>query len=199
MEYINYGYKKKNFTIKKKNRSRIGNDFKVFEQKGIKLQIFALIPIAIQGGGKGYFYNNIIHPLYSESNEITLKHISSQTINLKLIKSYQNLYPDTPHSKAFHETRKFFKSSYNEEIKNIFEEIKEKALMYQDDPVLGKKFIIYFEKNHPLNCQTQNNVIKKLREVSRCPLLKIISLNILHKEILSKDPFKFREVDYFER
>ena len=194
-----YSSSKKSNSYSSSSKKTSNNIFEVFENRNIDLKIYAFIPIGIQGCGKSYIYDNVIYPLLHKSKTITLKYVSAEDVNAELIDKYITNNPSSNKTDAFHKTRSEFKIAYIKKVQSIFEEIKNHALEHFNDEKEGKKFIVYFDKNHPLNVSTQFQVVEKLRNISKCPNLMLISINTLHREIVSTEPFCLREKDYSER
>ena len=134
------------------------------------------------GSGKTYFYENIIEPYFQTQEHLNLKLLSSDVVNLRLIKNYQKQHPKADKTQAYDNTRSIYKEAYEEEIKSLFSGIYTDTLNNPPQKYMKKIFFIYIDKNHPLNYGSQTLVHKKLRNFSNFENLKFISLTLLSRE-----------------
>lgn len=165
----------------------------------ISLNIYVLIPISNQGSGKSYFYENVIKPFFETQPKAILKLLSSDVVNLKLIEKYTEDFPGVERTKAYEETRRGYKVAYQQELRSIFSEIYHEAMNSSGDLSNVPIFVLYIDKNHPLNEQTQNYFQRKIYEVSENKNLKFISVDLISKEIIQDKPLLFRDLKCIEK
>lgn len=154
---------------------------KKISNQRIDLEIFVLVPLSTQGSGKTFFYENIFEPFFEKQPNLHLKLLSSDNVNLRLVKEYQRTHPHASKTKAFEETRGKNKNAYEDEIRNIFRSIYEDVINDPPFQKMKKIFFIYIDKNHPLNESSQDNVHSKIKRISEFDNLKFISLNLLNR------------------
>ena len=102
-------------------------------------------------------------------------------------------FPNITKDQAYTKTRSFYKSAYINAIRTVFYEIYEEVLKQEqshDQRGSTKTFIIYVDKNHPLNDSSQAPVHRRFRNISEFDKLKFISINLKAKEVLGEDKYR---------
>lgn len=124
------------------------------------------------------------------SNNLHIKSrlISSSQVNDQLVQDFLEENPDTPQEQAFSRTRAFYKRAYNRHIRQTFLEIYEEVLAVseeKDDDSIEHNYIIYVDKNHPLNDASQAPIHKKFNLISKYDGIYFVSVYLLAKEVFA--------------
>ena len=129
-------------------------------------------------------------PIAKRHEKIIFKLLSSDEINDNLTEEYMQENPGVCKKVAFAKTRPQYKRAYNFAIRNLFRDIYQESLeKCQNGLESGSSliFMVYVDKNHPLNKSSQAPVHGKFRAFAKNDELKFISVNLIGKEILSED------------
>jgi hypothetical protein len=154
-----------------------------------------LIPISNQGSGKTYYYNKIMEPTFEKDPNIGYKILSSEIVNKQLIDEYLITFPDLNREEAYQKTRSYYKMAYNNEIRNIFFEIYKEVLDHinsEKENPKHKIYMVYIDKNHPLNDSSQAKIHKRFRNISECQYLRFISVNLKARELICEEKQELR-------
>lgn len=150
---------------------------------GVKLEILVLLPICNQGSGKTFYFKNVIQPILDETTKVSYKIISSEQTNQKLIQTYSIEFPEMSRDELYRHTRPFYRKFYDQQIEDTFLEIYGEVL---DKTKLGsdlETYLVYVDKNHPLNHRSQAPIHRRFRQISCFDQLKFVSVNLVALEV----------------
>lgn len=115
--------------------------------------------------------------------KVNYKLLSSEQTNQKLIQKHSLEFPEMTPDELFRYTRPFYRKFYDEQIREIFLEIYQEVL---DKAKLGSEceiYLVYVDKNHPLNHRSQAPIHRRFRNISNFDQLKFVSVNLVALEV----------------